>query len=200
MTSSITSYAIPPESVLVDGSQSVGVESEVKDEASCLHVSHQVCERPRLDTRGTEFNPGHGATLTDLRVTSGRISEEGPLEFEKKVMAEKSAISDRQAGTQSAQVLVEEKATSSTNEEVNDNDITQERLEAGRTALQRRADRVPERNISVIENYATGDAVQIMVSTNGKIIRGQNRGMGRRTRQVGGYLSDATIVRLLENI
>ena len=115
-------------------------------------------------------------------------------------MAEKRATSDRQAGTQSAQVLVEEKVTSSTNEQVNDNDITQKRLEAGRTALQHRANRVSERNISVIENYATGDAVQIMVSNNGKTIRGQNRGMCWRTRQVGGYLSDATIVRLLEDI
>ena len=84
MTCSTTSHAIPPESFFVDGSQSVDVEGEVKDEASCLQVLQQVCERPRLDTRGTEFNPVYGATLGDLRSISGRISETGPQEFQKK--------------------------------------------------------------------------------------------------------------------
>jgi hypothetical protein len=37
-------------------------------------------------------------------------------------------------------------------------------------------------------NYATGDALQFMVSTNGKTIHGKNRGLGWRTRQVGGYI------------
>jgi len=47
--------------------------------------------------------------------------------------------------------------------------------------------------VSDIENYATGDAIQFMVSTNGKVIHGKNQGLGWRTRQVGGYLSDASI-------
>jgi Fungal N-terminal domain of STAND proteins len=51
-------------------------------------------------------------------------------------------------------------------------------------------------NVSTIDNYATGDAIQFMVSTNGKIIHGKNRGLGWRTRQVGGYLSDSTVVNL----
>jgi len=33
-------------------------------------------------------------------------------------------------------------------------------------------------NISVIENYGAGDARQIMVSTDGKTIRGKNQGLG----------------------
>lgn len=45
-------------------------------------------------------------------------------------------------------------------------------------------------HVSTIDNYATGDAVQFMVSTNGKTIIGKNRGVGWRTRQVGGHLSD----------
>lgn len=50
-----------------------------------------------------------------------------------------------------------------------------------------------EKNTSIIENHATGDAVQIMVSTNGKTLHGTNRGLGWRSRQVGGYLSDQTV-------
>jgi Fungal N-terminal domain of STAND proteins len=51
-------------------------------------------------------------------------------------------------------------------------------------------------NISTIDNYATGDAVQFMVSTDGKIIHGKNRGLGWRTRQVGGHLSDFSLQQL----
>ena len=58
------------------------------------------------------------------------------------------------------------------------------------------ADNHLKENVSTIDNYATGDAIQFMVSTNGKIIHGKNRGLGWRTRQVGGYLNDASIVQL----
>jgi hypothetical protein len=51
-------------------------------------------------------------------------------------------------------------------------------------------------NISIIDNYATGDAVQFMVSTDGQIIHGTNRGLGWRTRQVGGHLSDISLQQL----
>jgi hypothetical protein len=49
-------------------------------------------------------------------------------------------------------------------------------------------------SIRVIENYATGDAVQFMVSTDGKTIHGQNRGLGWRTRQVGGHMSSSWLL------
>jgi hypothetical protein len=48
-------------------------------------------------------------------------------------------------------------------------------------------------NISTIDNYATGDAIQFMVSTDGKTIHGRNRGLGWRTKQVGGHLSDTSV-------
>ena len=51
-------------------------------------------------------------------------------------------------------------------------------------------------NITTIENYATGDAIQFMVSTNGSAIHGTNRGLGWRTRQVGGHLSDLSVQQL----
>lgn len=50
-----------------------------------------------------------------------------------------------------------------------------------------------ERKCSVIENYATGDAVQFMVSTRGKLLRGKNRSTGWKARQAGGYLDDQTV-------
>lgn len=50
-----------------------------------------------------------------------------------------------------------------------------------------------EQNISIIENHATGDAVQVMVSANGKTLHGTNRAVGWRSRQIGGYLDNETV-------
>jgi len=55
-------------------------------------------------------------------------------------------------------------------------------------------------NISTIDNYATGDAVQFMVSTDGKTIYGKNRGLGWRTRQVGGHISDVSLQQLSRDL
>lgn len=49
---------------------------------------------------------------------------------------------------------------------------------------------------SVIENRAIGDAFQIMVSANGKVLHGTNRADGWRARQFGGYMNDATVQQL----
>ncbi|PKY05130.1 hypothetical protein P168DRAFT_296792 [Aspergillus campestris IBT 28561] len=54
-----------------------------------------------------------------------------------------------------------------------------------------KADNRLKENISTIENYATGDAAQLMVSTAGDIVRG---------RQVGGHLSDASVEQLSRDI
>lgn len=59
-----------------------------------------------------------------------------------------------------------------------------------------KADQYLEQTTSTIDNYGLGDAVQFMVSTDGKTIRGTNRGLGWRTRQVGGHMSNDTVQQL----
>lgn len=59
-----------------------------------------------------------------------------------------------------------------------------------------KADTHLKESISTIDNYATGDAIQFMVSTDGKTINGRNRGLGWRTRQVGGHMSDVSLQKL----
>ncbi|KAK5042888.1 hypothetical protein LTR84_012407 [Exophiala bonariae] len=78
----------------------------------------------------------------------------------------------------------------------------QEELETARQCMNicTKADSDLKENVSVVENYATGDAIQFMVSTDGKTIHGMNRGLGWRTRQIGGYLSDATVVQLSQDM
>lgn len=50
-----------------------------------------------------------------------------------------------------------------------------------------------ENQTSVIENHATGDAVQIMVATDDKTLHGINRGLGWRSRQIGGRMDNETV-------
>lgn len=50
-----------------------------------------------------------------------------------------------------------------------------------------------DQNISIIENHAAGDSVQVMVSTKGKTLHGTNRAVGWRSRQLGGHLDDETV-------
>lgn len=89
------------------------------------------------------------------------------------------------------------KMSNAISSEVDRADITRlrEEWESARQSLSicSEANNRLKQNISVIKNYATGDATQFMVSTNGKTLHGENRGLGWRTRQVGGYLSDDTV-------
>jgi hypothetical protein len=55
-------------------------------------------------------------------------------------------------------------------------------------------------NISIIDNYATGDrTIQFLVSTSNKTIHGKNRGFGLEMRQVGGHLNDDSVQRLSQD-
>jgi flagellar biosynthesis chaperone FliJ len=62
--------------------------------------------------------------------------------------------------------------------------------------LYAKADSHLKANISIIDNYATGDAIQFMVSTDGQILHGKNQGLGWRSRQVGGHMNDASLQQL----
>jgi hypothetical protein len=57
-----------------------------------------------------------------------------------------------------------------------------------------------KQNISITDSYGTGDAVQFLVSTDGKILHGRNREVGWRSRQIGGHLSDATLQNLSKGL
>ncbi|KAL4744512.1 hypothetical protein BDW72DRAFT_188353 [Aspergillus terricola var. indicus] len=59
-----------------------------------------------------------------------------------------------------------------------------------------KADSHFKETITTVDNYATGDAVQFMVSTDGQVIHGRNRGLGWRSRQVGGHLNDTSLQQL----
>jgi hypothetical protein len=63
-----------------------------------------------------------------------------------------------------------------------------------------KAGRKLEETVSVIQNRATGNAIQLMVSANGKPIHGTNEGTGEWTSQAGGYMSNETIQQVMRDM
>ena len=80
-------------------------------------------------------------------------------------------------------------------DEISDLARLQDEWEAARHGLDifSKADNHLKENVSTFENYGTGDAIQFMVSTDGTIIHGKNRGVGWRTRQLGGHVDSASL-------
>lgn len=98
-------------------------------------------------------------------------------------------------------LVIKSKAATTSEEELADLTRLRDEWETARQCMDicSKAGTHLKENISTIDNYATGDAVQFMVSTNDQIIHGRNRGLGWRTRQVGGHLSDVTLQHLSRN-
>lgn len=99
-------------------------------------------------------------------------------------------------------LLSKSKTDMSSDEDAQDLSRLRDEWETARQCLDicSRADSHLKENVSVIENYGTGDALQFMVSTNGKVLHGTNRGLGWRSRQVGGYVSDESIQQLSRDL
>jgi hypothetical protein len=117
------------------------------------------------------------------------------LEECKNSLALTSAKLDRHMKELIDRLVTESKAGTSSKEHLADIARLREEWETTHQCMEicSRAGTYLKETTSIIDNYAMGDAVQIMVSTDGKTLHGSNRGLGWRTRQVGGHLSDATV-------
>lgn len=63
-----------------------------------------------------------------------------------------------------------------------------------------KAERKLKETVSIINNRATGNAIQVMVSVDGKPIHGTNEGTGEWTRQVGGYMSNESLQQVMQGM
>ena len=99
-------------------------------------------------------------------------------------------------------LLAKSKTAVSSDEDAQDLSRLRDEWETARQCLDicSRADSNLKENVSVIENHGTGDSLQFMVSANGKVLHGKNRGLGWRSRQVGGYMSDESIRQLSRDL
>ncbi|KAH6627223.1 hypothetical protein B0J18DRAFT_163767 [Chaetomium sp. MPI-SDFR-AT-0129] len=128
-------------------------------------------------------------------IDPGRVTSEGIQECKER-LAVTAARLDKNMQELMERLVKKSKAAMSNEEEAEELAKLQADWESARECIGicSKADTNLNENISVIDNFATGDdAVQFLVSTDGKTIHAKNRGYGMRPRQLGGYLSDESL-------
>jgi hypothetical protein len=101
------------------------------------------------------------------------------------------------------QLIARSKTTLASEEDITNLARLREEWETTRQGIDicSRADNHLKSDISIIENYATGDeTIQFLVSTDGKTIHGKNRGLGFKNKQVGGHFSDISLQQISRDI
>ena len=177
----------------LDASEVRRIKEERLSTEKCLQICAQLSEHIS-QVQITAQRSATTAAAGDSSSIPERITNEGLQECKESLarMAEQLASHEKQLFDR----LMSKLDTAGTSQE-NATDIANLREEWQSTRksmdILSTASNHMEKNISIIENHATGDAVQIMVSANGKTLHGTNRGLGWRTRQFGGYLDNETV-------
>lgn len=162
----------------------------------CLQICAQLSDH--IDQIQLISKPGGSSPgQIDPDAIPERITNEGLQECKNSLSLTASKL-ERHMKDIMDRLVTKSKTAMASEEEVADLARLQEEWETARQCMDicSKADIHLKENISTIDNYATGDAIQFMVSTNEKIIHGRNRGLGWRTRQVGGHLSDVSLQQL----
>jgi len=156
----------------------------------CVQLSHHIDQiqtqvpsptgRPRRDARlvdpGAVTNQSVRECKEKLTATAATLEKNMQHLIDRLVQKSKTAMSDEE---QAAELATLQADWESARECIN---------------ICSRADMNLNENVSVIDNFATGDdAIQFLVSTNNKTIHAKNRGYGMRPRQLGGHLSDESL-------
>ena len=181
-----------PESEL-DASEVRRIKEERLSTEKCLQICAQLSEHISQIQITAQGSASTGAAGDSSSIPE-KITNEGLQECKESIarMAQQLASHEKQL----FDMLMNKLDTGSGTQE-NTTDITRLREEWQSTRksmdILSAAGHHLEKNISVIENHATGDAWQVMVSANGKTLHGTNRGLGWRTKQIGGYLDNETV-------
>lgn len=161
------------------------IQEERLSAQQCLRICAQ------LSDHINQIQTTSGNTLPEVLISEG-------LQDCKKSLALTAAKLERLMKDRINRLVAQSKTTMSSEEDRTELTRLQDEWETARECIDicSKADMNLRENVSTIENYGLGDAVQFMVSTDGKTLHGKNRGLGWRTRQVGGHLSDATVQKL----
>jgi hypothetical protein len=173
------------------------IQEERLSTQKCLQICAQLSEHIHQIPLASERNGSPGG---DPDTMPERITINGLQEC-KNSLALTAAKLERHMSELIDRLIVKSKAAITSEEEAADLARLREEWATTRQCVDicSQADIHLKENTSIIDNYATGDAVQFMVSTDGKIIHGRNRGLGWRSRQVGGHLSDRTVQKLSQD-
>lgn len=179
-----------------DASELRLIEEERLSTEKCLQICTQLSNHIS-QIQSTHESDDSAPGPFDFDTLPERVTKES-LQDCKKRLTLTAAKLERHMKDLMDKLLTKSRLNMTSEEEFADLTRLREEWETARQCMDicSRADDHLKENISNIDNYATGDAVQFMVSTNGTIIHGKNRGVGWRSRQVGGHLSDVSLQQL----
>ena len=169
------------------------MEEERLSTQKCLEICQQLSNHIAQLQRSPKTGKGSAESVETCSVPE-RVTNEGLQEC-KESLFNTAAKLENHLKILMERIMTKSKTVTTTEEDIEDLRRLQEEWETTRQCMHicSKAGTRLDENSSTIENYATGDAIQFMVSTNEKVIHGKNRGLGWRTRQVGGHLSDASL-------
>jgi hypothetical protein len=169
------------------------IEEERLSTEKCLQICRQLSEHiDQLQLAAKRDDKS--ASSADEDSVPERVLNEGLQEAKKSLVLTAMRLEQYMKEVRN-KLVTKSKTAMTSNEDIADLLRLQQEWETTQQAMNifSKAENYLRDNVSVIDNYATGDAVQFMVSTNGKVIHGKNRGLGWRSRQVGGHLSDEAL-------
>lgn len=187
-----------------DPSSDSGAVDQIKDEITSTQRCLQICDRLsehisqiQIPRRPSDDSSGQA----DVEDIPESVMNKGLQECRDSLLST-SAKLERHMKDLMQRMLAKSSGMVASQDDLADLARLQEEWETTRQCMKicAKADGHLNENVSVIDNYATGDAIQFMVSTDGKTIHGKNRGIGWRTRQVGGHLSDAAVIQLSQDM
>jgi len=176
------------------------IKEEITSTRRCLQICDQLSEhisQIQIPIRPQDDSPGR----VDLGSSPESVMTEGLRECRDSLHTTSAKLEQHMKDLMQ-RMLAKSGIMMASPDDLADLARLQEEWETARQCMNicAKADGHLKENVTVIDNYATGDAIQFMVSTDGKTIHGKNRGLGWRTRQVGGHLSDATVVQLSQDM
>lgn len=157
--------------------------SELADHIDQLQIS--------LGSSSRDASPKSRAT------SSTKITRAGLQECKDKVL--KTSLQLEENMQQVLDRIVEKsKASSALASDVTDLQDLRDEWQLGlhRMHMHETAETHLKETISNIENYATGNAFQVMVSTDGRVLHGKNRALGELTNQIGGHIGENALLQI----
>ncbi|KAJ5998906.1 hypothetical protein N7451_006716 [Penicillium sp. IBT 35674x] len=183
-----------------DAAELQSLREERLSTEKCLQICAQLSSHiDEIQLISDETDTSRGSIGTDTSPET--LTNEGLQECKQSLNVTTAKLEKHMRDVMDRLLAKSRKAVSS-DEEAQDLSRLRDEWETARQCLDicSRADNHLKENVSIIENYGSGDALQFMVSANGKVLHGKNRGVGWRTRQVGGYLDNETVRQLSRDL
>ncbi|KAL2813936.1 hypothetical protein BDW59DRAFT_154589 [Aspergillus cavernicola] len=176
-----------------DASELQQIKDERRSTEKCLQICTELADH--INEIGISREDDNDSTgPRDLNTFPHKVVKEGLQECKDSLNTAAAKLGDHMNDIME-RLLEKSKTVIRSEEELAELSRLKDQWETTRQCIDicSKADKSFKEDISTIVNHSTGDAVQFMISTDGSIINGSNRGLGWRSRQVGGHLNDATV-------